>query len=68
MNGEATPSMFAGHSMLCPYEELSVCVAGTNVREKQIPRTASRAHENRGKAETRGTSLGMTTSRQNERD
>jgi hypothetical protein len=25
MNGEATPSMFAGHSMLCPYEERSVC-------------------------------------------
>jgi hypothetical protein len=21
MNGETAPSMFAGHSMLCPYEE-----------------------------------------------
>jgi hypothetical protein len=29
-------------------------------KKKQIPRTASRAPENRGKSEKRGTSLGMT--------
>ena len=59
MNGEATPSMFAGHSMLCPYEERNARMSGSGavpgIEERSFDCVPRRAQTARRKK--RGTPL-----------